>query len=132
MNNDTKASILVGSIGCLALSVLCGGCVGGCALVSDLTYSEGYRDGYVRKLSHKGFVWQTWEGTMLIPRIKAGDKGMQMGEDWYFTAESESVAKEIEGVAADELVRLHYRQTWATVPWRGSTTYRVKKVEKVR
>ncbi|MEN8187553.1 MAG: 6-phosphogluconate dehydrogenase [Bacteroidota bacterium] len=89
-----------------------------------VTYSEGYRSGKLVKISKRGMVFKTWEGTL--------SQGVSDELQFHFSVqESDKVVieklKEFQGTN----VKLSYIERFATFPWLGDTKHYVKEVEKV-
>lgn len=38
----------------------------GCFALSNVEYSEGYREGTLQKLSNRGLIWKTWDGEVAL------------------------------------------------------------------
>lgn len=99
-------------------------------------YSEGTRTGYMRKLSHKGMMFKTWEGELQMPGITSAADGNQMvtgGNIWLFSVKrgEDQVIKDLqEAEASNTRVTLHYKQYLKQFEWRGETVYFVDKVAK--
>ncbi|MEI6740893.1 MAG: hypothetical protein WCK74_11350 [Gemmatimonadaceae bacterium] len=74
------------------------------AITLNWSYSSGERAGYVQKISRKGYVCKTWEGT-LYTDIAKGFRS----DSFSFTVRSDSLAKVIEGLAGKR-VSVHYEQ----------------------
>ena len=74
------------------------------AITLNWSYSSGERAGFVQKISRKGFVCKTWEGT-LYTDIAKGFRS----DSFSFTVRSDSLAKMIEGLAGQR-VSVHYEQ----------------------
>jgi hypothetical protein len=88
------------------------------------SYSTGQRVGYVQKISRKGFVCKTWEGT-LYTDIAKGFRS----DSFNFTVRSDSLAKVIEGMGGKK-VSIYYEQH-INVPSScfGDTEYFVTKAD---
>ncbi len=88
------------------------------------SYSSGQRVGYVQKISRKGFVCKTWEGT-LYTDIAKGFRS----DSFPFTVRSDSLAHFIENLSGKK-VAIHYEQH-IHVPSScfGDTEYFVTKVD---
>lgn len=90
------------------------------------SYSSGQRAGYVQKISHKGFVCKTWEGT-LYTDIAKGFRS----DSFSFTVRSDSLAHVIEGLSGKR-VTMHYEQhIYVPTSCFGETEYFVTKVEAI-
>ena len=94
------------------------------AISLSWSYSSGQRVGYVQKISHKGFVCKTWEGT-LYTDIAKGFRS----DSFTFTVRSDSLAHFIEKQSGKK-VAVHYEQH-IKVPSScfGDTEYFVTKVD---
>lgn len=107
------------AIGAVALVLY--GTFGGC----DTTYSEGFRDGYPQKLSHKGIFFKSWEGELVNPL-----RGMRQEDVVFrFSVDDQGVVDAINKLEGETLVRLHYRQVLWNAQAYHATAYRVTKVE---
>ena len=58
---------------------------GGVWFASVADYSEGYRVGKVIKLSHKGYVFKTWEGTLDFGYLQTDPQGGVATRIWDFS-----------------------------------------------
>lgn len=99
------------------------------------TYSEGYRVGTVIKLSHKGFVFKTWEGQIdlgfLAPPSEPGAAPIAT-RLWDFSVHDKDVTvrKDLDkAISHNRRVKLYYEEkVWQIFAW-GDTKYFVTKVE---
>lgn len=92
-------------------------------------YSDGYRDGLVQKLSHKGVLRKSWEGELALPGFNA-DKN-NISNVWHFSIEDErtDIVEELKRIPGNKMVRLHYKELLYRNPFRYGTPYRITKVE---
>jgi hypothetical protein len=74
------------------------------AVVLSWSYSTGQRAGYVQKISRKGYLCKTWEGT-LYTDIARGFRA----DSFSFTVRSDSLAHVIEGLGGKR-VAVAYEQ----------------------
>ena len=72
-----------------------------CYLFLTYTYSSGHRVGKLVKLSKKGFVTKTWEGTM---DLGSGDQ-----LTWQFSVHKDDIGHEL-SKHSGKMVRLEYRE----------------------
>ncbi|MFM2268045.1 MAG: hypothetical protein RL757_1486 [Bacteroidota bacterium] len=114
-----------------------------CWAIWSLNYSTGSRAGTVRKLSHRGMVFKTWEGELQMSGIlapadnghQAGDVTGQMiqgGNVWLFSVDENKkdvIAALEQAAAKGERVLLHYDEKYKGVFFRGDTKYFITKVE---
>jgi hypothetical protein len=96
------------------------------AVALSYTYSSGKRAGYVQKISRKGWLCKTWEGT-LYTDIARGFRS----DSFAFTVRDDSLAHEIERLSGKR-VAVEYDQH-VGVPSRcfGETEYFVVGVEEL-
>jgi hypothetical protein len=88
------------------------------------SYSEGYRSGLLQKLSHRGNVFKTYEGELILRSIVSTSNVGIASEKFEFSVAVDSVAKVMESLEGKN-VRLHYLQKNGTLPWRGDSEYLV-------
>jgi len=91
------------------------------------TYSSAQRAGYVQKISRKGWVCKTWEGT-LYTDIAKGFRS----DSFQFSVRSDSVAHQLEALSGRK-VTVHYEQHKG-VPTHcfGETEYFVSRVQEIK
>ncbi len=88
------------------------------ALTSCVSYSDGDRTGLIIKLSRKGLIWKTWEGTMNLGGAQRTEAGM-VGVVWNFCVEDPAVLEQVKAVQeSGEWTKLHYNEEWIVAPWR--------------
>ena len=92
------------------------------AFVYYVPYSEGYRAGELIKFSHKGIVFKTWEGEL--------SQGVSEAQRFEFSVEhkEKQVIEDLKDYQG-KMVKLTYKERFATFPWMGDTKYFVIKVE---
>ncbi|MFM8449114.1 MAG: hypothetical protein ACKOAY_03330 [Haliscomenobacter sp.] len=100
--------------------------VAGYLLVCNFTYSKGSRIGYVMKISQKGFVFKTYEGTLNL--ATRNDFGVQT---WDFSASNRATYQRI-AESEGKRVMLYYKQKLKVMPWQGDTPYLVYEVRAVK
>jgi flagellar basal body-associated protein FliL len=94
------------------------------AFVYFVTYSEGFRSGELVKITNRGLMFKTWEGTL--------SQGVSDEQQFHFSVESQDkdVLNKLENLQGNR-VKLTYIERFGTFPWMGDTKYYVKEVEKV-
>ncbi|MDH3323380.1 MAG: 6-phosphogluconate dehydrogenase [Flavobacteriaceae bacterium] len=90
-----------------------------------VNYSEGYRAGQLVKISKRGVMFKTWEGTL--------SQGVSEEQQFRFSVESGdkevvNQLKELQG----QRVKLTYIERFGTFAWLGDTKYYVKEVKAVQ
>jgi hypothetical protein len=96
-------------------------------------YSEGFRVGKVIKLSNKGVLFKTWEGTLDFGYLQTDPAGGVATRIWDFSVApgDAQVRGDIDAaIAGDYKVKLHYREKYVKLFWRGDTNHFVTKVER--
>lgn len=93
------------------------------------TYSEGYRAGLLQKFSHKGTIFKTYEGELILSSIKSNANVAIASEKFLFSVTSDFVAQKLDTMQG-QMVILHYKQKNSTLPWRGQSSYIVDSVKK--
>ena len=102
------------------------------AVILYYPYSDGTRTGLLRKFSHKGYVFKTWEGELqmsavMVPNDVTGT--IAGGNIWSFSVNDQEAVSELQKAeATGKRVTLHYTEYLKTLFWRGETTYFVDKV----
>ena len=92
------------------------------------TYSDGYRTGLVQKLSHKGNLFKTYEGELVLSSIASTNSVTLASEKFYFSVSNDSIAKLLENFEGKQ-AKLHYEQKNGKLFWRGESEYMVDAVE---
>jgi hypothetical protein len=92
------------------------------------TYSDGYRSGLLQKMSHKGNIFKTYEGELVMSSITSKTNVALASEKFLFSVSSDSVATAMQNNEG-KFVRLHYQQKNGTLPWRGDSEYIVDGIE---
>ncbi|CAN5204029.1 6-phosphogluconate dehydrogenase [soil metagenome] len=92
------------------------------------TYSEGNRSGLLQKFSHKGNVFKTYEGELVLNSITAnGTVAPYSSEKFYFSVDDKALGERMKNFEGQRVV-LHYNQKNGALPWLGETPYIVDSV----
>jgi hypothetical protein len=92
------------------------------------TYSDGYRAGILQKFSHKGVVFKTFEGEMILSSISTTRDVPIASEKFLFTVTNRDLIREFDTLQGS-MVIVHYRQKNSAVFWRGDSPYLVDSVK---
>ncbi|XVJ66519.1 MAG: hypothetical protein HEQ40_10305 [Lacibacter sp.] len=92
------------------------------------TYSTGYRSGLLQKFSHKGTIFKTYEGEMILSSIRSNANVALASEKFLFSVTNENIAKQME-LLQGRMVTVHYNNKNGTLPWRGESAYIVDSVK---
>jgi hypothetical protein len=82
--------------------------------------SEGIVHAKNTKISHKGYIWKTWDGW--FPIGLSSDGGLQK---WHFTATDKKV---VDCITENNKVKLHYKD-YVLMPFRYGYSHQVYKCE---
>ena len=97
----------------------------GCGAIE---YSDGSRVGVVTKFSHKGFLFKTYEGELLV----GAQTGTAVPRQWRFSVVDDKVGAQLERAMRNgKRVELLYSQRFATASWQSDTSYWVREVREV-
>ena len=92
-------------------------------------YSDGERTGLLTKLSHKGNIFKTYEGEILIGNFQQAQNVM-VPEKFYFSVKSKTLADTLMKLQG-KTISLKYHQYRKTLPWRGESVYMVTDLQRV-
>ena len=93
-----------------------------------MTYSKGDRIGYIYKFSHKGYLFKTDEGILKTGFVNIGNTTTP-NEEWFFSVDNDSVAKQIIALDQRIAVKLYYKEFYTRLFYKGDTKYFVYKME---
>jgi hypothetical protein len=92
------------------------------------TYSEGYRAGLLQKFSHKGAIFKTYEGEMILSSISSTTDVAIASEKFQFSVINKSLVRQFDTLQGERVI-VHYRQKNRPVFWRGDSPYLVDSVK---
>ncbi len=95
--------------------------VAGYFAYSQFTYSDGNRSGQLVKISRRGVIFKTYEGTLNL-----SPNGIMT--PWDFSAQNAQIAEKLEQYDG-KLVVVHYKQRYQVFFWQGETEYIVDDVK---
>ena len=91
------------------------------------TYSEGYRAGLLQKFSHKGTIFKTYEGEMILSSVAGRADVVIASEKFLFSVTDKKLAGRLDTLQGRNVI-VHYVQKNAALIWRGDTPYYVDSV----
>ena len=94
------------------------------------TYSDGNRSGLLQKFSHKGNVFKTYEGELVLNSLVVNGTSPIGSEKFFFSVDDEALGKKMQELEGQKVV-VHYQQKNGTLVWRGETEYIVDSVRVV-
>lgn len=90
-------------------------------------YSDGSRAGLLQKISHKGSLFKTFEGEMILSSVQSNNNVPLASEKFFFSVNNKRVADQLSGMQGEFIV-VYYREMNGTLPWRGESAYIVDSV----
>lgn len=91
------------------------------------TYSDGNRTGLLQKFSHRGDIFKTYEGELVLSSVQSTAGVGLASEKFLFSVTDKNVAEKMMQLEGHRIVA-HYLQKNGTLPWRGDTPYIVDSV----
>ena len=58
---------------------------------------NGVKDGYLNKIEHKGYIFKTWEGTLIQSGLKSASPGAMQSPTFEFSVSSDEGGTAITG-----------------------------------
>ena len=95
------------------------------------TFSDGYRAGLLQKFSHKGNIFKTYEGEMILSSVSSTMNVAIASEKFYFSVISQSLARQLDTIQG-QMVIVHYRQKNGVLFWHGDSEYLVDSIKRIR
>jgi hypothetical protein len=92
------------------------------------TYSEGYRAGLLQKFSHKGAIFKTYEGEIILSSVSSNRDVAIASEKFLFSVTNKSLVRQFDTLQGQPVI-VHYRQKNAPVFWRGDSPYLVDSIK---
>jgi len=92
------------------------------------TYSEGYRAGLLQKFSHKGAIFKTYEGEIIMSSVSSNRDVALASEKFLFSVTNKSLVRQFDTLQGQPVI-VHYRQKNAPVFWRGDSPYLVDSIK---
>jgi capsule polysaccharide export protein KpsE/RkpR len=97
--------------------------IGFCYWKYFFNYGDGgNRTGILQKFSHKGNIFKTYEGELVLSSVASTNNVALASEKFLFSVTSDSIAKVIQNYDGKR-VKLHYIEKNGTLPWRGDSRY---------
>ena len=91
------------------------------------TYSDGTRFGLLQKVSHRGNMFKTWEGEMILSSVSGNQNVPVASEKFYFSVTDKAVAQKLDSLQGHHIT-VYYKQKNSAAFWRGDSEYIVDSV----
>jgi hypothetical protein len=92
------------------------------------TYSEGYRAGLLQKFSHKGNIFKTFEGEIILSSVSSTNEVALASEKFVFSVINKGIVRQLDTLQGEKVI-VHYIQKKRPVLWRGDSEYLVDSVK---
>ena len=92
------------------------------------TYSSGNRYGLLQKFSHKGNLFKTYEGEMILSSIRGNNNVPLASEKFFFSVTDKTVANQLMNVQG-KFLTVHYKEKKGTLSFRGDSKYIVDSIK---
>jgi len=92
------------------------------------TYSSGNRYGLLQKFSHKGNLFKTYEGEMILSSIRGNNNVPLASEKFFFSVTDKNVANQLMNVQG-KFLTVHYKEKKGTLSFRGDSKYIVDSIK---
>lgn len=83
--------------------------------------------GQLNYIMHKGLIFKTYEGKLIQTGVKSGTTGGVQSNEFEFSIEDKELAEKLMNMAGRN-VKLHYKEYFGSLPWRGYTKYIVDSI----
>ncbi len=94
------------------------------------TFSDGYRAGLLQKFSHKGNLFKTYEGEMILSSVTANQNVAIASEKFFFSVTDKSLTSQFDTLQG-QMVIVHYEQKHGALFWHGESQYIVDSIKKL-
>ena len=91
------------------------------------TYSEGNRYGLLQKFSHRGNMFKTYEGELILSSVRGNQNVTIASEKFFFSVTDENIAKKLDELQGQNIT-VHYLEKKSVAFWRGDSRYIVDSV----
>lgn len=91
------------------------------------TYSSGNRYGLLQKFSHKGNIFKTYEGELILSSVRGNANVPLASEKFFFSVTNKRVADKLMELQGRN-VTVHYQEKNGAIAWRGESRYIVDSV----
>lgn len=91
------------------------------------TYSEGNRFGLLQKFSHKGNLFKTYEGEMILSSVRSNANVPIASEKFFFSVTDDKVADKLMNLQGRNIT-VRYKEKKGALSWRGDSNYIVDSV----
>jgi hypothetical protein len=91
------------------------------------TYSSGNRYGLLQKFSHKGNLFKTYEGELILSSVRGNNNVPLASEKFFFSVTNKRVADQLMNVQG-KFLTVHYKEKNGSLSFRGDSPYIVDSI----
>ena len=114
--------IFLGALGIIIVGLLIFGYIWYYVPYSD----SGVKAGILNNVKHKGIIFKTYEGELIQSGFRPGQQGLQSNE-FQFSVDDKELAIKLMSMSGQQ-VKLHYKEYFGALPWRGYTKFIVDSI----
>lgn len=89
--------------------------------------SSSVRAGELNYVMYKGVIFKTWEGKLIQTGFRSKTAGAVQSNEFEFSIKDKDLAQELMSLTGKN-VKLHYKEYYGSLPWRGYTKYIVDSI----
>lgn len=102
--------------------------IGGLAIYFYVPYADSsIKAGELNYVMHKGYIFKTYEGKLIQTGIKSDKTGGVQSNEFQFSIDDKKLAEKLMNLAGQN-VKLHYKEYYGALPWRGHTRFIVDSI----
>jgi hypothetical protein len=90
-------------------------------------FGEGVKAGQLNYVVKKGFVFKTYEGSLIQSGFKGSTAGTIQSYEFRFSVDDDSVASKLM-LNSGKSFELHYKEYLGALPWRGTSVFIVDSI----
>src|SRR4029077_21123443 len=94
-------------------------------------FGEVVKAGQLNYVVKKGFVFKTYEGTLIQSGFKGSTAATIQSYEFRFSIASDEIANKMMANSGKEF-ELHYKEYMGAIPWRGATVFIVDSIYSMR
>lgn len=92
--------------------------------------ASSVKAGQLNYVMYKGFIFKTYEGKLIQTGIKTAATGGVQSNEFEFSVSNKVLAEKLMNMAGKN-VKLHYKEYFGALPWRGYTRFIVDSIVEV-
>ncbi|MBS1599331.1 MAG: hypothetical protein JST75_13990 [Bacteroidetes bacterium] len=94
-------------------------------------FGEGVKAGQLNYVVKKGYIFKTYEGSLIQTGFKGSTAGTIQSYEFRFSIADEAIAQKLMTNSGKEF-ELHYKEYIGALPWRGATVFVVDSIYAMR